>query len=85
MTEFRPVHIKEYPGLKEGADPESSYWRKFSKQILRKEIAPVSHVEFAVSQPHLLAYTSSTRVPVVCIIGANLLSRLRSLTRRPTR
>lgn len=62
MADFRPIQIKEFPGLKEGAEPESSYWKKFNKQILRKEIAPVTHVEFAVSEPHLLAYTASTRV-----------------------
>ena len=64
--DYARVVIKQYPKLKDPTlnTPESSYWRKFNKQIRHSSIAAVTNIDFCTVEPYSFAVTSSTRVEI---------------------
>lgn len=65
MTSYAPAPIvKHAPPPTTTRSTESRYWRRYRNPTYCKEVAPITHVQFAPNKPHRLAVTASSEVKV---------------------
>jgi U3 small nucleolar RNA-associated protein 15 len=65
MSTYAPAPIvKHAPPPSSTRSAESRYWRRYRNPTYCKEVAPITHVQFAPNKPHRLAVTASSEVKV---------------------